>query len=118
MKEVNVYITPGLFPLKRFAGITLWPFGIYFRTITSISLRNINHEKIHWCQQKEMLGLFFYLWYFLEWFIKLFQYGRETYRNIGFEREAYKYMYNPYYLENRKKYHWLKFVSNDTDKTE
>jgi UPF0716 family protein affecting phage T7 exclusion len=38
-----------------YIGITLWPFGIYLSTIKYLSnQRLINHEKIHWEQQKEI----------------------------------------------------------------
>ena len=57
---------------------------------------------------KEMLYIFFYLWYLVEWLVKLFRYGRNAYENISFEREAYTYQYDYSYLEKRKKYHWIK----------
>jgi hypothetical protein len=37
---------------------------------------------------KEMLYIPFYLWYGVEWLVKLFCKGN-AYRNISFEREAY-----------------------------
>jgi hypothetical protein len=87
-------------------GITLYPFGIYFRG--EIDERTIRHEKIHYAQQKEMLAIFFYLWYFIEWVIKLFIYGRKSYYNISFEREAYLNEGNESY--NRKPYSWIKYL--------
>ena len=57
---------------------------------------------------KEMLYIFFYLWYLVEWLVKLFRYGRNAYENISFEREAYTYQYDYSHLEKRKKYHWIK----------
>ena len=42
----------------------------------------------HTAQMKEMLYIFFYLWYVVEWIIRLFMKGN-AYRNISFEREAY-----------------------------
>lgn len=67
-----------------------------------------NHEAIHTAQMKEMLYIGFYLWYLVEWFIKLFRYGGKAYENISFEREAYTYQYDNSYLKKRKKYHWVK----------
>jgi len=50
-----------------FVGITLWPFGIYVSDEKYLtSARIINHEKIHWKQQKETLGIIFYLIYGIE----------------------------------------------------
>ena len=45
---------------KDVIGITLAPFGIYFRNIDAVDEISINHEKIHWKQQLEMLIIFFY----------------------------------------------------------
>jgi hypothetical protein len=73
--------------------ITLSPFGIYvnqkYKTVENVSERTKNHEMIHWGQQLELLIIIFYILYGIEWFIKLFIYGSESYRNISFEREAY-----------------------------
>ena len=51
----------------------------------------LNHERIHLKQQAELLVVFFYLWYGIEFLARWFQYkNRHTaYRNISFEREAY-----------------------------
>ena len=72
----------------------------------------INHEAIHSKQMAEMLWIPFYIWYGIEWFIKLFIYGnaKEAYRNISFEREAYQNEYNLDYLNERKSYAWLKLI--------
>ena len=95
-------------------GITLAPFGIYinqkYRTLENVSERTKNHESIHWKQQLEMLIIPFYLWYLLEWVIKLFIYGKGAYRNLSFEREAYDNDDNLDYLKTRKKYCWVKRV--------
>lgn len=59
---------------------------------------------------KEMLYLFFYLWYAIEWLIRLC--GRKNaYRNISFEKEAYFNEHNTKYLENRKHYAWIKHLA-------
>ena len=73
---------------KWVAGITLAPFGIYIRKHLHSNFRIINHESIHWEQQFEMLIVFFYLWYLIEWIVKLFKYGKQAYVNVSFEREA------------------------------
>jgi len=51
----------------------------------------MNHERIHLSQQIEMLILPFYLWYSLEFLLRLVQFKNVylAYKNISFEREAY-----------------------------
>jgi len=94
--------------------ITLAPFGIYvnqkYRTVDKLSKRTRNHESIHWKQQLEMLVIPFYLWYFIEWIIRLFIHGFDAYRNLSFEREAYGNDDNLDYLKIRKKYSWVKYL--------
>lgn len=87
-------------------------FGFLFvkkGQIEKVSDKVINHELIHSAQMKEMLWIFFYIWYGIEWFIRLFQKG-DAYRSISFEREAYDNEKNMQYLENRKHYAWFKSV--------
>jgi NADH:ubiquinone oxidoreductase subunit 5 (subunit L)/multisubunit Na+/H+ antiporter MnhA subunit len=96
------------------AAITLWPFGIFLKAEKYLkNVRLINHEKIHWEQSKELLGIFFYLLYFLEWFFKLFIYGKKSYRNISFERESNNHEYETDYLRKRKKYSWFNYIFED-----
>jgi integral membrane sensor domain MASE1 len=95
------------------AAITLAPFGIYVKEKYLTDAEMINHESIHWKQQMEMLILFFYLWYFIEWFLKLIlpPYN-DAYNAISFEREAYDNENNLNYLEIRKHYCWIKRIFN------
>ena len=89
-------------PFKGFRAINL--FGILFvRGNARICERTIRHEAIHTAQMKEMLYIFFYLWYVVEWIIRLFMKG-DAYRNISFEREAYANDGNIDYLNVRSKY--------------
>lgn len=100
---------------KGYAGITLWPFGIFFSDKKYFKRkRTMNHEKIHWEQQRELLGIFFYLIYGIEFLVKfitvkLIQ-GNSPYRNLAAEREAYKNDDNLEYLKTRKRYNWLKYI--------
>lgn len=75
-------------------------------------MRTIIHENIHLKQQKEMLIVFFYLWYGIEWIVRLIQYkdSHEAYRNISFEREAYNNEYDDEYLSIRKFYEWIHYL--------
>lgn len=73
----------------------------------------LNHERIHLRQQAELLILPFYIWYVLEYFIRLVRYKdkKRAYRNISFEREAYANEANPDYSKNRKFWAFLKFLN-------
>lgn len=101
------------------SAITLAPFAIYFNKRTwnyqndhiNEWNRIVNHESIHWKQQLEMLIIPFYLWYFIEWIIKIFIYGKKAYVNLSFEREAYDNDDNLDYLKTRKHYAWVKYIS-------
>lgn len=108
-------------PFKGFTAINI--FGVVFvrkeiRPQHNISLRNwdimLNHELIHTAQMKELLYIPFYLWYVLEWLIRLAIYrnAREAYRNISFEREAYNMQNNFHYIidKERKPYAFLKYI--------
>ena len=96
---------------SNIAAIALAPFGIYFKNQYYFNdLFTVNHEKIHWRQQLEMLIIFFYFWYLIEWFIKIFFYGKQAYMNISFERESYANENNLDYLKTRKWYSWMKYI--------
>jgi len=102
-----------LFIMKGYTAVCLWPF-IFIRPETDISERKdiINHEMIHARQQLEMLWLFFFLWYAIEYLIKLIRYRDhyKAYRSISFEKEAYLNDSKPGYLQIRKSYSWLKYL--------
>lgn len=93
---------------KNIAGITLCPFGIYVKDLNNVRL--INHEKIHWKQQLEMLVIFFYIWYIIEFLIRKFISKKDAYMNLAFEREAYNNDDDLNYLENRKHFSWIKYI--------
>lgn len=95
-------------PFKGFAAINL--FGVLFvREGVKITEEMINHEKIHTAQMKEMLYIFFYLWYVIEWVIRLFKKG-DAYRNISFEKEAYINEDYLNYLKERQPYTWFWYL--------
>ena len=85
-----------IIPFKGYKAITIWPF-IFVREECSFDEVDLNHEKIHGKQQLELLIIFFYLIYLVEWIIK-------GYRNISFEREAYSNESDLDYLKTRKHY--------------
>ncbi|MBA6155661.1 hypothetical protein H3Z83_03875 [Tenacibaculum sp. S7007] len=97
---------------KGFVGLTLFPFIFLKRKDLKHNAELINHEKIHLKQQQELLIIFFYLFYGLEWSIKLIKYknGFLAYKNLSFEREAYMNENNLYYLEKRKFWAFLNYL--------
>ena len=115
---VNDYI-----PFKGFAAMTIGPF-IFTRDIRKITPVVINHESIHWEQEKELLIVFFYILYALFYLVELirclFDSARGThadgrhrsiwkraYYMIPFEQEAYDNEENKEYIEHRKHYAWI-----------
>lgn len=97
-----------IIPLPGFKAINL--FGVLFvRKGCTMSDTDLNHEAIHTAQMKEMWYVFFYLWYLIEWAIRLFKKGN-AYRNISFEQEAYDNQSWLKYLENRPRFAWLDYI--------
>lgn len=100
-----------IIPFKGYKCVNL--FGILFvREDARIDAVDINHEMIHTAQMKEMLYVFFYLWYLIEWIFRLFQYrfSHASYRNISFECEAYGNQIDMGYLSVRKRFGWIKHL--------
>lgn len=99
------------FPFREYKAINL--FGILF-TKSDLSETEINHEAIHTAQMKEMLYIFFYLWYGIEyliiWVANLFKSQHDHYHEVSFEEEAYYYDTNLAYLNQRKHYTWFKYI--------
>jgi hypothetical protein len=60
------------------------------------------------------LFLFFYLWYVIEWFIRIFINGSKAYKSLCFEREAYQNDDNLDYLKTRKRFSFLKYIFGET----
>ena len=63
-------------------------------------------HSIYLAQQRELLVIFFYIWYLIDFGIKYLKYKDKyrAYRNIIFEREAYENDNNLDYLKTRKIY--------------
>jgi len=105
-------IRNNIIPFPGYKAINL--FGILFvRKDAQIDDVTLNHEAIHTAQMKEMLYVFFYLWYLVEWIVRLIKYknANEAYLNICFEREAYIYEEELDYLETRKPFAFLGFIN-------
>jgi hypothetical protein len=110
-------------------------FGFLFtRDASKITARTVRHESIHarqWIEVNILVSLLaitlcvfaglswwwlpltlpagFYLWYGVEWVIRLFGRGN-AYRNISFEREAYANQDDILYLDTRRPFYFLKYM--------
>lgn len=102
-------------PFGRYYCINL--FGILFvRGDRKISLRTYNHEKIHLKQMQELLWIGFYLWYAIEYVIIFLcrvcsTKQKDRYHEVSFEEEAYKHENDNDYLEHRRHFAWLDYLS-------
>lgn len=105
---VSKYLIP-----KGFRGITLFPFIIVSETNLEQNQVMINHEKIHIRQQLELLIVPFFVWYGIEFLIKWFIYKdkNSAYRNISFEREAYRNEKDLEYLKSRPFWRFFEYIN-------
>ena len=97
---------------KGYTAITLFPFIFLHDNKLKEDAILINHEQIHLRQQAELLIIFFYLWYAIEYVFRLLKcknHGK-AYHNISFEREAYTHETDSNYLKNRKLWSFIKFT--------
>lgn len=104
-------ITKYLIP-KGYRGLAIFPFVFVKQTLDKENLVFLNHERIHLRQQLELLILPFFIWYFLEFLLRLAQYKNIdlAYRNISFEREAYTNEKDLDYLKQRSFWRFLNYV--------
>lgn len=93
------------FPPGNYIAINL--FGVVF-TKEFLSTTELNHERIHTAQMKELLYLPFYVWYVCEWAVLLLRYRNpyKAYRSIRFEREAYAHQHDLNYLRSRRHFRY------------
>ncbi len=92
--------------------MTIYPFiFLKDKSLMSNSIL-INHERIHLKQQIELLWIFFFIWYVIEflWHLIRLRNWNKAYRTISFEKEAYQNEDNLYYLEDRKFWAFLKYL--------
>ena len=104
-----IKVLPGILS-RNIRAMTIYPFIFLKEERLRDDKKLINHETIHIKQQLETLIIPFYIWYLLEYLFRVFQYGEFTkaYRNISFEKEAYRNQYDLKYLEKRKRYSFVK----------
>lgn len=98
---------------KGYRGLTVFPFVFIKYAFDSQNETLINHEKIHIRQQLELLVLPFFLWYIVEYAVRLLQYKNANlaYRNISFEREAYANELDLKYLKTRSFFRFLNYLN-------
>ena len=104
-------VTKYLIP-KGYRGMALFPFVFLKHSSDKENPLFVNHERIHLRQQLELLVIPFFIWYFLEFLMRLIQYGKMdlAYRNISFEREAYANEKELDYLKMRSFWNFLKYI--------
>jgi hypothetical protein len=100
------YIIP-----NRYSGLTIYPFIFLKNKNLKSDEILINHENIHLKQQLELLWLFFFIWYTIEFTIRFIQFKNYyiAYKNISFEKEAYINESKLKYLKNRKPFAFLSY---------
>lgn len=83
---VSKYLIP-----KGYRGLAVFPFVLVKYREDKTNVNFINHEKIHLRQQLELLIIPVFVWYLLEYCVRLVQYksANLAYKSISFEREAY-----------------------------
>jgi hypothetical protein len=104
-KKPKVFLIKKLPIGKSFYAICLFGFIFSRAPLNAVEL---NHERIHAAQQRELLYIPFFVWYALEW---LFLYAKyrdylKAYHHIRFEQEAYTHQHDLHYLTHRKHYRY------------
>ncbi|KLT68918.1 hypothetical protein [Flavobacterium sp. ABG] len=96
-----------------YRGMAVFPFVIVKYNLDKGNKVFLNHEKIHLRQQLEMLVIPFFVWYFLEYLVRLIQYknAEKAYRNISFEREAYANETDLRYLKTRSFFQFWNYLT-------
>ena len=113
-----------IIPFPGFAYMNL--FGVLFgrnECKNKLTRRTYTHESIHSEQYKDLGYIMFLPLYLLEWIIKLpfgLFYNKKqkngravtkvAYRSISLEQEAFYHQYDYDYLNNRKRYNWIKYI--------
>lgn len=116
-----------IIPFKEWYAITIFN-NLYRREKYKdkpISEVIYNHESIHLQQELDFVfgceklyilgGCIFYILYFIEWLVKailsLFTLGKiKVYYSVSFEQEAFANQKDFNYLDNRKRFNWIKNI--------
>lgn len=99
-----------LIPFKGFKAINLFEI-IFVRKDCHFSGEDYIHEAVHTEQMRELLYIGFYLWYLIEWVIRLIIDHKTAYRNLSFEREARDVAGGRTW--DRKPFGWLRYYKKN-----
>ena len=107
-----IIVWQSLFKNTKISAITLFPVILLRKRESLHDKILINHEKIHLRQQLELLIIFFYLWYVIEYYFWYFRLRDSflAYKYISFEREAFAMEDDHDYLKTRKLWSFWKYV--------
>ena len=112
MKLKRVYCKH--FPFSGYMALTIFPWVFIRESCRSRYTPTANrHEMTHGLQQIETLWLLFFIWYGVEWLIKILFCKFDThraYRSISFELEAYGNQGKVSYNSERKHYAWINYI--------
>ena len=105
-----IVINNRFIPGRRYRAVNVFGF-VFCRKGAILNSVERNHLRIHTCQMKELLYVFYYLIYALDYICMWFGSGFSTYlakRSVVFEMEAYFNEKDMNYLSKRKRYSWIK----------
>ncbi|MGS2727691.1 hypothetical protein ACU8DI_13860 [Psychroserpens sp. BH13MA-6] len=107
MVLVSKYLVP-----KGYVGMTIFPFILLKDYRLKKDRVLMNHERIHLRQQLELLMIPFYVFYVLEFVIRLIhkRNWRLAYSSISFEKEAYSNEKSLDYLKSRPFWSFIKYL--------
>ena len=104
-------VTSKHFPFKGYMAMTILCWMIVRKDLAhKVTSKVINHENIHYAQERELLFVGFYILYlvfFLVCLIVKFNWHL-AYRANPFEKEAYANEGDMSYLDKRKHFAWIK----------
>ena len=98
-------------PLARWKMLLLWRW-LLVRPGYGLSQQVYTHEGIHLCQMREMTAAGFYLWYAVEYAVKLVaaMSWERAYRSVSFEQEAYGNEGDVTWCDARPRRYWKQYV--------
>ncbi len=112
MKLKRVY--SNIIPFSGYIAMTVFPWVFIRKDLSQKYTPTANrHELTHAYQQLECLWVLFFVWYVIEWFIKIpicYFTCKNAYRSISFEQEAYDNQGKVDYNKSRRHYAWMKYI--------
>lgn len=79
---------------KKFSAITLYPIGVFIRKDKADDAVTINHERIHWEQQKKD-AFKFYRTYIWDWIKNGFKYPKKSKEEVEAYTHETDFNYHP-----------------------